>query len=517
MTTIDQRIRLRHAALIAGTDLDQVREGIEETARVEGLGVAMSVAWQHGLASGYIPRTLDDEPPASIIPAAAGCPYTFVHVPVRRIRGNTRALIAAGIMSGSPDPARLAYHEDGIIEAATFRGRAGDDLAVDEVPGLLAFLEGVGLLVRVQPDDPRIRFVEPGTPERFRNDKEPLYVRDLARSVADTVMPGLRGRFDTQRIEGICSALQPRSPCFYCSAGTLFPREVTLSTRRSLPGIRRRHLARDYELGFTFAPVGHPGEICHVLAWDDPPPGTPIANMDLQPHSFRDLIELVQLLNAGLDAPDDRACPTIWGICNHRAGNTIAHQHYQFVRLSSLPLDGAFQCAIAGGLQPIARLGGIGVWTMGSGWPIPAYLIAPLPGTTADPARTSETLLKTVDLVTAAWRSHQARDATQNLVVTSRNGQARAIFIPRDRRLVDATCGDVTKRNAGALEAMGYFVIDDPTTYRQLDQLPDQQRRALGTGWLTAIAPEPEWISRFEGLDLPRRFSGDCQCLSPAR
>lgn len=498
VTSINPIIRPQHAAIITSTDMLLVRRGIEDIARRDGLGIAMTVAWQHGLTSGYIPLTLDDEPPMMTTAASAGCPYTFVHVPVRRIRGDTEELVRRRIMNGAPDPSRLGYHEDGIIEARTFGGESFASLTAGDVTALLDSLAASGLLVRMEPEDPRIRFVEPGSVARFTAGGEHLFVRDTTKPVRASVEAALGGSRSKGLIGEVCGALQRRSPCFYCSAATLFPREVTVSALRCSPEAPRPPLARDYRLGFTFAPVGHPGRFCHFLAWDDPSPGTHIENMDFHPYSFRDLVQLVQTLDDDPTHSGDPAPPPLWGICNHRAGNTIAHQHFQFFRLPTLPLEDTFRSSVGGGLQPIASLGPIGVWTSGTAWPTPAYLIAPLPGTSDDTTQTNTALLEAVDLFTDAWRSVRARNITQNLIVTSRDGQTRAIFLPRDRTKIDTRHGEFTKHNAGALEAAGHFIIDDTDAFQRIANLTSEQRHDLGTGWLTGLAPKPEWISRFE-------------------
>ena len=96
---------------------------------------------------------------------------------------------------------------------------------------------------------------------------------------------------------------------------------------------------RNYQLGFTFAPVGKPEEVCHFLAWDFPHINDVVMSMEPHAASFSDLVTLVQVINDDIRQfcrTDKRRPPEpgpIYGVCNHWAGNTIYHQHYQFFQL----------------------------------------------------------------------------------------------------------------------------------------------------------------------------------------
>ncbi len=492
MISLKAHVLSRYASTISDDDTGRVQRQLDQIARTDGLNTAVTLAWQHGLASGYIPLTLADEPPASEIRPTAECPYRFVHVPVRRIRGDTAALVERRIMNGDHDPARLVYHEDGIIDTGIFTDPAFAPLTAENLDCVLDSLAHRGLLMPVDRDDPRVRFVEPSSARLYgARYLRRWFVRDLRQSVTAAVKAVLGS---SSPVNGLFAAtLERRSPCFYCSAATLFPLEVTVSARTA----RGPQLARGYRLGFTFAPVGDPGQVRHFLAWDDPAPGEPILNMDLRPHSFSDLVQLVESLD-DRTAADAGTPPALSGFCNHRAGNTIAHQHYQFLDLDPLPLELAFSAALQGGLPPIALLGHVGVWSIGTGWRAPAYLIAPVPGRAGDRTTTQDALVTAVNLISQAWASIGHEKATQNLFATHRDGQIRAILIPRDRDRTGATYNQLTKRNAGALEMMGYFVIDQRSDLDTIQGLPPARRKALGEAWLTALAPDAAWIGEFE-------------------
>ena len=100
------------------------------------------------------------------------------------------------------------------------------------------------------------------------------------------------------------------------------------------------------------------------------------------------------------------------------------------------------------------------------------------------------------------------RDHTQNTFVTLIDGRISAIFIPRDRGNIDTSDPEnliegkpIQKKNAGVLEMMGYFVIDNPDEfdrlYRRSSAAPEELRD-LGKRWLSDLAPKSEAIKDFE-------------------
>ena len=128
-------------------------------------------------------------------------------------------------------------------------------------------------------------------------------------------------------------------------------------------------------MGFTFSPFGDPSEVCHFLAWDFPHISDLVMNMEPQIYSFSDLIRLVRTINKDIDdfCRRNKLGPPpehISGGCNHWAGNSIYHQHYQFTRIAGLPLaDASRESEILVGYQ------GVEVRKMTGSWPAPAFLI----------------------------------------------------------------------------------------------------------------------------------------------
>jgi hypothetical protein len=415
-----------------------------------GLGVALLVAWQQGLATGHVPT--DGESLRRLAPSA-DCPYSFVHVPVRRFRGNHAELARRGILTADPDPTRLDFHEDALLTRSEAPEAALDDAV------------RAGLLERTTPDDPRIRYTE-----------------GSARPSGPVYLPVGRGRADDPRI---ATALVTRRPCTYCSGAALNPAEATV--RATVPGA-----VRSYRFGFTFAPVGDPRAVCHALGWDAPDDGTPVLDMEPRPFSVGDLVHLVRTINDdiagfchrhGVDPP-----PALTGACNHWAGNSIHHQHYQFFRLDELPL----LRASARPRSPSVTDGEVEARRVA--WPCPAYLVEG-----ADPDRVTDVAGR----VAEAWH-RSGPDRTQNLLVTVHGGRTAVIVIPRLRHRVDTsttTLRDGTtlrKSNAAVLEMAGYFVIDDPAHFEALASLTDRERGRLATSWLDELSPDPSEVTDFE-------------------
>ena len=98
------------------------------------------------------------------------------------------------------------------------------------------------------------------------------------------------------------------------------------------------------------------------------------------------------------------------------------------------------------------------------------------------------------------------KDYTQNIFVTIDGDQLTAIFIPRMRsRLSTGHEGNaIQKSNAGVLEMMGYFVIDEPEDFKVLERMSALQRKATWrlVAGRTGAAPEhrPEVRGERQGL-----------------
>ena len=110
-------IRERYHDVIDNRDVPAVNHRLREIAEADGVGVAVLVAWQHGLRIGHIPVDSTAAPQVLQAPIDDGCPYLFVHVPVRGIRGNSAELIRRGIMN--PTPASTSPKRNGDLATET--------------------------------------------------------------------------------------------------------------------------------------------------------------------------------------------------------------------------------------------------------------------------------------------------------------------------------------------------------------------------------------------------------------
>jgi hypothetical protein len=339
---------------------------------------------------------------------------------------------------------------------------------------------------------------------------------------------GLSGDAAKDLRKNIVDTLKNKRPCNYCSVQALNPREATLHSQHlasvfgpKVPGPPTR---RNYQFGFTFAPFGDPREVCHFLAWDFPHISDTVLNMDPQAYSFADLIELVRVINVDVarfaaqhDAP---VFGPIAGMCNHWAGNSIYHQHYQFFCIPRLPL---LLNARQG--KPLAEYRGVTVSRLQ--WEAPAYLIVskvPTP-----PTSSTSTMSPLADFTFVAERvalewamlngpdeydtslgnGIRIRHHTQNTYVTMHDGEPVAIFIPRHRSKLDTTspANKVQKQAAGTLEMMGYFLVDDLGEFRKIEGWDQAERSFLASSWLRELSPDYGKIHQFEA-NLHDRLSG---------
>ncbi len=508
-----------YRAVISMTDMNKVSEKLRSIATEAGLGVALLVAWQHGLKIGHIPLEYDEnknekEEQARVIAVSAECPYMFVHVPVRQIRSSKSKLVDRGIMNPHADPSWFVYHEDGLIGAFSFPDLVSADLTEEDIREILDTLAQQGILMRANINNRQIQFKDLAAKRHIEESGEKVYVRVETQSLEKGRLPVELNWEDAWNY--VVRMLEKRSACNYCSVAELLQHEVTIHSARvfSHAGRWKDDLAtvRNYQLGFTFAPFGDPREVCHFLAWDFPHINDLVMNMEPQAYSFSDLIRLVRSINRGIgEFWGDESDPPepIAGFCNHWAGNSIYHQHYQFVRITDLPLMSAFHTA-----ETIIEYNHAVQVKKFTEWPSPAFLI-----TSSEEDRDQE-VMDVADRVAREWRilsegedqsygnGIAIRDHTQNIFVTLINGQINAIFIPRSRAKVDTRDPEnliegkpIQKKNAGVLEMMGYFVIDDPDEFGRLSKRSSSAPRELkdlGERWLSELAPKREMIRDFE-------------------
>ena len=522
MAPIDEEIR-RQPMLRAALEEDNTDKANEALRAISadpryGLGMALLTAWQHGLRVGHIPLALGSDRDGAhtrdgphtdevrVVKPDEACPYVFVHVPVRRFRRDPPKLFQLGIMNPNADPAMLVYHEDGLVGSFSFLSPEKADLKEEDVSEILRILARQNVLARANIDNRQIQFKDLAVKRRIEASGKDVYVR-LSRTPLDRGKIRLPGYEREEVWSYVKDSLQRRFACNYCSVHALSPRQVTInSALAESSGLIEQATVRNYQMGFTFSPFGDPGDVCHFLAWDFPHISDLVMNMEPQNYSFSDLIRLVRIINKDIDdfcgryklgPPPEH----ISGGCNHWAGNSIYHQHYQFVRIAGLPL------VVAGGeSELLVSYQGVEVRRMAGRWPAPAFLIRRT-GTAGD-----EELMKVADKVAREWRVLSEdddlsygneiviRNHTQNIYVTmAADGELTAFFIPRLRNKVSTSAdGPIRKMNAGVLEMMGYFVIDDEADFDSLAHMTGQQRKSLGDSWLRDLRPGEGAIEEFE-------------------
>jgi hypothetical protein len=530
MAPLDDEIR-RQPMLRAALEEDDTAKANEALRSISadpryGLGMALLVAWQHGLRVGHIPDPADER----VLRALAGrrrragahtaevrvlkpdevCPYVFVHVPVRQFRRDTPTLIELGIMNPNVDPAMLVYHEDGLVGSFSFANPERAGLADGDVTEILRSLARQHVLVRANIDNRQIQFKDLAVKRRIEASGKEVYVR-LSHTSLDRKkirLPGYEGEQAEKVWSYVEESLRHRFACNYCSVQALSPREVTINS--ALAGSSGRPIGqatvRNYQMGFTFSPFGNPGDVCHFAAWDSPHISDLVMNMEPQIYSFSDLIRLVRIINKDIDnfcSRNKLGSPPghISGGCNHFAGNSIYHQHYQFARIACLPLVAASRKS-----ERLVSYQGVEVRRMAGWWPAPAFLIRST-GLAGD-----EELMKVADKVAREWRVLSEdddlsygneiviRNHTQNIYVTMQaDGELAAFFIPRLRKKKStSTDRPIRKENAGVLEMMGYFVIDDEPDFDAIEDMTSQQRKALGDSLLSDLKPGESAIEEFE-------------------
>ena len=509
-TSVDDVIRAVFDEKISKTNMHAVGEDLRDIVETDGLGVAILVAWQHGLRIGHIPLTPNENGRPSDIQAEKitdeGCPYVYVRVPVRQFRSDKAELVKRGIMNQKADPVWFIYHEDGLVGTFSFHKAAGISLSRNDIREILDALAQQGILIRAKIDNRQIQFKDSASKRHIEDSGERVYVR--VDKPIDRNAIKLPIDFDKPEIwKHLLDTVRFKSACNYCSVQALNPHEATIHSAHvhASAGPRRDVLTtvRNYQLGFTYAPFGDPRDVCHFLAWDFPHINDLVMNMDPQAYSFSDLIKLVRVVNRDVGEFCKRhgAQPhiPISGVCNHWAGNTIYHQHYQFFRLQNIPLLGA-----GTNREPLARYKRIEVLRFL--WPAPAYLIV------SESLDEDEDVMFVADRVAREWENLndgidksygngiEIKNHTQNTFVTSKDESLRAVFIPRHRRKLGTADvrNAIQKGNAGVLEMMGYFIVDDKRDFSVLQAMSAGDRRALGERWLSEIAPDPKKVAEFE-------------------
>jgi hypothetical protein len=512
MPSLNDALDFQFSKVLAIRDTQEANEALRGIMTKHGLGVALLVAWQHGLRVGHIPRSFSPNHDPSIpevrdIRPDPDCPYTFVHVPVRQYRRSHDKLAEHNLFNPNADPALFVYHEDGLIGTFSFLNLESANLTRESIAEILRALAQQGVLVRANMENRQIQFKDLDVKRRIEASGDRVYVRVDLHPLSRSKIRLPTGYEREEVWKCVFDTLEYKFACNYCSVQALSPLEVTINSahaRTQDRSVDEQTTVRNYQLGFTFAPVGDPDDVCHFLAWDFPHISDLVMNMEPQAYSFSDLIRLVKTINRGIAIfcrhNGVQPLPSqISGGCNHWAGNSIYHQHYQFFRLVSLPLLRNSEQS-----EEVITYQEVQVRKLSS-WPIPAFIIRSLR------QDGDEDVMKVADSVAREWRMlSQGEDRsfgneiviknhTQNIFVTMEGEQLTAVFIPRLRSKTSTTraANAFQKSNAGVLEMMGYFVIDQLKDFAALEQMTGAERKELGDAWLSELAPPEDTVQEF--------------------
>jgi|ERR1035441_10039779 hypothetical protein len=514
--------------VIQETNMHAVGERLRDIATEHGLGVALLVAWQHGLQIGHIPLDRHKETTVALDEQAkrlTADPYAFVHVGIRWMRNKNRELVNAKILNKRADPMWFFYHEDALVSQHSFDPIKLQALGLpkpqDDINRILEVLAAQQILVKANLNNRQIQFKDLDSKRFLETSSAEVYVLvedDLENKSFWLPSFGLDADHTKAFREHIVKALRNRRPCNYCSVQALNPREATIHSRHLASVFKPKAVGpstrRNYQFGFTFAPFGDPREVCHFLAWDFPHISDTVLNMDPQDYSLADLIELVSVINADVTRFAERygavAFGPIAGVCNHWAGNSIYHQHYQFFAIPGLPLLNSLAQN-----TKLAECGGVSVSRLR--WEAPAYLI------TSDGSASTSQIGVIAERVASEWASLNGagdydtsmgngikiRHHTQNTYVTLSGGSLVAVFVPRHRANLgtQSQANKVQKRAAGVLEMMGYFLVDDLAEFAEIERWGVAERAFLAASWLRELSPDGAKIRQFEA-NLHTHLSG---------
>jgi len=503
MSTISEVIRAKFSEILTAKSTQEASEALRKVGEKHGLGVAILVAWQHGLCKSH--RHIDPwESTVRIKGAEQGCPYVFVHAPARQYRRDTAKLIEKKLFNPDADPASLVYHEEGLIGTFSFLKPESVGLAEDDIAEILRALAQQGILAPANIENRQIQFKDLEVKRRIEASKKQVYVKVDHHPIKrqNTRLPA---GYDREEIWlYVLGSLRYKSACNYCSLQAFSPHEVTASSvhaRMLNPWADEKATVRNYQFGFTFAPMGDPHDVCHFLAWDFPHISDLVMNMEPQAYSISDLVGLVRTINrdiADFCRSEGVENLQISGVCNHWAGNSIYHQHYQFFRIAPLPLLTASEQS-----EFLLNYQDVEVRKLPASWPAAAFIIR------SAGAGSYEDVVKVADSLAREWRILNEgednrfaneiiiKNHSQNIFVTISEGQLIVVFIPRLLSKLDAG-NAIRKKNAGVLEMMGYFVIDEPENFNVVEKMSALERKALGDEWLTELGPPAELIRKFE-------------------
>lgn len=506
----------RYSSVIYERNMQLVGEAMRDILSEHGIGIALLVAHLHGLKVGHIPQVADiseqDLKQVEII-HDKNDRYTFVHVPIRLIRTDKNELIKRGIMNKKADPTGFIYHEDGLIsnfsfDLDTMNKVCKTSFSDEDISTMLEHLALHGILVPANVENRQIQFKDDSAKNTIKQSEHVIYVKYDDRPIRkeNLILPE---RYDSSEVRDfIANIIRVKSACNYCSISALNPLEATIHStplRTKEPHGNERSTVRNYQFGFTFAPFGDPSAMCHFLAWDFPHINEQVNNMDPQEYSFSDLIKLVTVINADIEkfcqAHEIENIPKVSGVCNHWAGNSIYHQHYQFFILRDVP---ALLNKPSG--RVVTNIGGVKIQAID--WATPLYEIS------SSIEDDNKNIMFVADRIANNWEELndgfdisygngiKIKNHTQNIFVTQEGKKTRAIFVPRLRNKLHAKAQAsdhvIEKKSTGAMEMLGYFLIDNKNDFEKLKNLLPENRNEIGRVLLSQVAPPRDRIVEFE-------------------
>jgi hypothetical protein len=247
---ISRKLREVFQDVIYEKNMQLVGESLRDIVALDGLGVAILVAWQHGIEIGHIP--VDKEPDGQPKPDQARvireATASFVHVPVRKFRNDKAKLVQMGILNKKADPVWFIYHEDGLVGSFSFNTdeltqRSKVRLSKGDLREILSVLANQGFLIPANVNNRQIQFKDLAAKQVIEASDEQVYVKvDHPFKDEELILPE---KYDIPAIrKSLLNTLRFRTACNYCSAQALSPREATIhsaqiSTARG-PGCRSR-------------------------------------------------------------------------------------------------------------------------------------------------------------------------------------------------------------------------------------------------------------------------------------
>lgn len=287
--------------------------------------------------------------------------------------------------------------------------------------------------------------------------------------------------------------------CFMCSSPRILPKQLLIDIPIN---------GNTYQAGFTFAPFDNPAGILHFVSWNKMTPHAEnqeaahqgktfhqdVISMDLDAHTISDLDAYLTTINQDIAAycHEKHIAPiVIDGVHNGWAGNSILHNHFQFLYMGYNPYlppqpHRASQESVPVGFAPSTH-----AWHKGDtlierlDWPTAAYRIS---------APSAQQAIDMTHQLASHWVAQQDQgisplheghlNHTQNLYIPGTEDGKTIYWFPRYSNRLKP---DIKQVNILAvIEAIGRMLVESPDLFETMKQ--------QGTGhelseWLAAISP----------------------------